>query len=126
MYQLQVHHWLPSTITPNKSVMHPVGKLPVSVLLQSKTYSEEFHIIYPDVDRILLSWRAAQELRYLNRYVRRERYQSDTPAQAVADIAAEHVKIFTKLDALKGYHQNDESQLLTTFIVYTIWEVQVP
>lgn len=35
----------------------------------------------------------------------RERYQSVTPAQAVANIAAESAKVFTKFDALKGYHQ---------------------
>ena len=42
-----------------------------------------------------------------------------SPAQAVADIAAEEAKVFTKLDALKGYHQcplAEASQLLTTFI----------
>ena len=48
-----------------------------------------------------------------------ERYQSLTPAQAVTDIAACDAKIFTVLDALKGYHQcplDQESQSLTTFI----------
>ena len=65
------------------------------------------------------SIRMCVDLSRLNRYVRRERYQSQTPAQAVADIAAENAKIFTKLDAMKGYHQcplDEESQLLTTFI----------
>ena len=60
----------------------------------------------------------------LNKFVQRERYQSDTPAQAVADIAAENAKVFTKLDALKGYHQcplDEESQLLTTFITPFGW-----
>ena len=55
----------------------------------------------------------------MNRYVRRKRYQSTTPAQAVADIAAESAKIFTKLDAQKGYHQcplDEACQDLTTFI----------
>ena len=59
------------------------------------------------------------DLSRLNRYVKRERYQSSTPAQAVADIAAEEAKVFTKLDALKGYHQcplDEASQILTTFI----------
>ena len=65
------------------------------------------------------SIRMCIDLSRLNRYVRRERYQSQTPAQAVTDIAAENAKIFTKLDATKGYHQcplDEESQLLTTFI----------
>ena len=59
------------------------------------------------------------DLSHLNKYVQRERYQSSTLAEAVADIASNNTKIFTKLDALKGYHQcplNEESQLLTTFI----------
>ena len=63
--------------------------------------------------------RMCVDLSRLNKYVRRERYQSSTPAQAVADIAADNAKIFTKLDAMKGYHQcplDEESQLLTTFI----------
>ena len=63
--------------------------------------------------------RLCVDLSRLNRFVRRERYQSTPPAQAVADIAAENAKVFTKLDALKGYHQcplDEDSQLLTTFI----------
>ncbi len=63
--------------------------------------------------------RMCVDLSHLNRYVKRERYQSATPAEAVADITAEHAQIFTKLDAKKGYHQcllDEESQDLTTFI----------
>ena len=59
------------------------------------------------------------DLSCLNKYIRRERYQSVTPSQGVADIAANNAKIFTELDAMKGYHQcplDEESQLLTTFI----------
>ena len=63
--------------------------------------------------------RMCVDLSHLNKYVRRERYQSPTPAEAVADIAAENATIFTKIDARKGYHQcplDEQSQLLTTFI----------
>ena len=45
-----------------------------------------------------------------------EQFQSPTPAEAVNDIAA---KVFTVLDARKGYHQcmmDKQSQLLTTFL----------
>ena len=68
-----------------------------------------------DTDRI----RMCVDLSHLNCYVRRERYQSDTPAQAIADIAAANAKFFTVLDAMKGYHQcplDQDSQILTTFI----------
>ena len=70
--------------------------------------------------------RMCVDLSRLNRYVKRERYQSPTPAEAVADIAAENAKVFTKLDALKGYHQgplDEESQKL---IYHTIRQIQVP
>ena len=63
--------------------------------------------------------RMCVDLSHLNRYVKRERYQSPSPAQTVADIAAENAQIFTKIDAKKGYHQcplDKESQDLTTFI----------
>ena len=65
------------------------------------------------------SIRMCVDLSHLNRFVQRERYQSLTPAQAVADIVANDAKCFTVLDAMKGYHQcalDKESQLLTTFI----------
>ena len=55
----------------------------------------------------------------LNRFVRRERFQSRPPAVAIADIAGSEAKYFRVFDAIKGYHQcplDKESQLLTTFI----------
>ena len=63
--------------------------------------------------------RMCVDLSHLNHYVKRERYHSATPAQAVADITTERAQIFTKMDAKKGYHQcplDQESQDLTTFI----------
>ena len=65
------------------------------------------------------SIRMCVDLSHLNRYVKRERYHSATPAQAVADITAEKANVFTKIDAKKGYHQcplDESSQDLTTFI----------
>jgi len=63
--------------------------------------------------------RMCMDLSHLNKHLLRERFQSSTPAQAVADIAATDAKIFMVLDALKVYHQcpiDESSQLLTTFI----------
>ena len=63
--------------------------------------------------------RMCVDLSKLNRFVLRERYQSPTPAEAVADITASEAKYFTVMDATKGYHQcplAEDSQELTTFI----------
>ena len=63
--------------------------------------------------------RMCVDLSKLNRFVRRERYPSVTPAEAVTDIHQSQAKFFTVFDALKGYHQcplDEESQNLTTFI----------
>ena len=68
-----------------------------------------------NTDRI----RMCVDLSHLNRYVKRERYQSPTPAEAIADISACQAKLFIVLDTMKGYHQcplDQESQLLTMFI----------
>ena len=62
--------------------------------------------------------RLCVDLSRLNRSVRRELYQSNTPAECVASIAAEEAKFFAVFDALKGYHQcplEPQSQPLTTF-----------
>ncbi len=55
----------------------------------------------------------------MNPYVKRERYQSLTPAEQVVDIAKSGARYFTSLDAIKGYHQiplDEDSQDITTFI----------
>ena len=44
--------------------------------------------------------RMCVDLSHLNKYVKRERYQSATPSQAVADIHTNYAKIFTKLDTM--------------------------
>ena len=62
--------------------------------------------------------RLCVDLSQLNKYVRRELYQSPTPVEKVASIHASEARRFTVFDALKGYHQCPlaaESQLLTTF-----------
>ena len=62
--------------------------------------------------------RLCVDLSQLNKYVRRELYQSPTPIEEVASIHASEAKWFTVFDALKGYHQcplAEDSQLLTTF-----------
>ena len=63
--------------------------------------------------------RMCVDLSEFNKFVRRERYPSITPAKAVADISQSKAQHFTVFDALKGYHQcplNEERQNLTTFI----------
>lgn len=62
--------------------------------------------------------RLCVDLSHLNKYVRRETYQSPTPAEEVASITTSQAGWFTVFDALKGYHQctlKKQSQLLTTF-----------
>ena len=63
--------------------------------------------------------RLCVDLTKLNKFVKRERYTSPTPAEAIADITHSDVKYFTSFDAVKGYHQcplDKASQDLTTFI----------
>ena len=53
----------------------------------------------------------------LNKFVERERYMSNTPAEAVLEI--KNSNFFSVFDAVKGYHQcelDEESQDITTFI----------
>ena len=62
--------------------------------------------------------RLCVDLSKLNKHVRRERYQSPTPAEEVASIVGQQAQWFTVVDAAKGYHQcilAEESRLLTTF-----------
>lgn len=64
----------------------------------------------------------------LNKFVRRERYPSMTPTEAVADISQAKAQYFTMFDALKGYHQcplNVESQKPTTFITLFVSECTI-
>jgi len=60
------------------------------------------------------------DLSRLNRYVQRERYQSPTPAEVVADITASETKYFTIIDAAKGYHHcRSNSNIYYTY--HTVW-----
>ena len=63
--------------------------------------------------------RMCVDLSHQNRDIKRERYQSPTPAEAVVDTSANEAKYFTMIDAAKRHHQcplDEESQLYTTFI----------
>ena len=63
--------------------------------------------------------RLCVDLSRLNKFVRRERYQSPTPIEEVASIVASDARWFTVFDAAKGYHQcplHEDSVLKTTFI----------
>ena len=46
-----------------------------------------------------------KDLSHLNKYVRREVYQSPTPMEEAASIVGSEARWFTVFDALKGYHQ---------------------
>ena len=55
---------LPSSITPsavNGTRMRPIGRIPVTLSLDGREFVEDFHI-YPQVSRVLLSWKAAKGL----------------------------------------------------------------
>ena len=59
------------------------------------------------------------DLSHLNRFVRRERYQSCSPSRGCSRHGCKQCEILTVLDSRKGYHQcplDAQSQLLTTFI----------
>jgi len=63
--------------------------------------------------------RMCVDLSKLNCFALRERYQSPTPVEAVADIAVNEARYFTIIDTAKGYHQcplAKDSQELMTFI----------
>ena len=73
--------------------------------------------------------RMCVDLSHLNCFIIRERHQSPTPAEAVADIAASKAKVFMVLDALKGYHQcplDQVSRSITYHLHHAIWAVQIP
>ena len=61
---------LPSKVTPhtaNGHKMQPLGRLPVTFQLQGRNYSEDMHI-YPDIPGVIMSWKAAKDLRILPMY----------------------------------------------------------
>ena len=63
--------------------------------------------------------RLCVDLSKLNKYIKRERYLSPSPHEAVADITSSNATYFTTIDTLSGYWQvpfAPEWQELTTFI----------
>ena len=59
-----VDNILPSDINPrtvNGLSMTPLGRLPVTITLGTKTYQDDLHI-YPGVSGALISWKAAKGL----------------------------------------------------------------
>ena len=59
-----VDNLLPSQIIPravNGAKMNPIGKLPVTLQLGNREYSDDFHI-YPNVHGALISWKACKQL----------------------------------------------------------------
>ena len=59
-----IDNLLPSNISPravNGSCMTPMGKIPVTIQLEGRSYRDDLHI-YPGVTGALISWRAAKEL----------------------------------------------------------------
>ena len=71
--------------------------------------------------------RMCVNLSRLNKYVRCKRCQSSTPAQALADIAADNTKILTKLDAMNGYTPVflGWRELTSNHIYHAFWPVQI-
>ena len=59
-----IDNLLPSNISPravNGSCMTPVGKIPVTIQLEGRSYRDNLHV-YPGVADVLILWRAAKEL----------------------------------------------------------------
>ena len=59
-----VNNLLPSSINPravNGSCMTPIGKVPVRLQLEGRSYDDDLHI-YPGVTGALISWKAAKGL----------------------------------------------------------------
>lgn len=55
---------LPSSISPravNGSYMRPIGKVPIRIQLEGRSYNDDLHI-YPGVTGALISWKAAKGL----------------------------------------------------------------
>jgi len=73
----------------------------ITSVIEATTWCAPIVVTPKNSDKI----RMCVGLSHLNRFVIHEQYQSPTPVQAVVNIAASKVKIFTILDALKGYHQ---------------------
>ena len=59
-----IDNLLPSNISPravNGSSMIPIGKIPVNIQLEGRSYKDDLQI-YPGVSGAIISWKAAKEL----------------------------------------------------------------
>lgn len=66
-----------------------------------------------------LQLRLAVDYRGINRFIRRETFQTSTPLEVAQDIEAEEAIVYSIADAWKSFHQQglaEESMDLTTFI----------
>ena len=68
------------------------------------------------------------DLSHLNKHILCERYQSPTPAQAVADIGAREVQDIYNYGCFEGLPPVSIGSAKPTsdYLHYPIWEIQIP
>jgi len=86
---------------------HPDNLLPSVVTHQVSQWTAYdtswIHYSHVAIGPTRITYILCVDLSKLNKYVIQERYMSPTPAEAVADIAAQEAKYFTVINAMKGY-----------------------
>ena len=90
--RLHIDNLLPSHISPravNSSCMMPIGKLPATIHLEGRRYTDDLHI-YPGVSGTLISWKAAKGLGILpDHYPHPGRPCKDTPQPDIKTASSE-------------------------------------